>query len=326
VETDNYPTVSTTTTTDAALSQTSSALLLHQLASSDSANDSLVTTYVNPQVMDELPEASQSWGGNATNNPAATMTETLSDGTSASRTITADGSYTDTETFPGGSTALITVNGAINSHALDGSGTYTVGGNTFAYSPPSGGTITLTITGGANKSRTYPAWFTVPASYITDNFTETLNQTIDPNCGANSAGAQSGNQIVETAVTLDPVLGYQETRTTTSYVVNGFGAVCVKIDDTLNSFYDYQSDTTKIDYQSQNGQPNSVAHDVEYLTMTAPAQPGYTQIRRQSKGVSPMLVAARVAAIEHKREIERAQTIERIFRRVIQAKNEGQLP
>jgi hypothetical protein len=79
----------------------------------------------------------------------------------------------------------------------------------------------------------------------------------------------------------------------------------------LNSYYDYQNDTTKIDYQSQNGQPNSISKIVEYLGMSSPTTP-YPSIRRQQSvsAVSPVAVAARIAAIDHTRAVERAQRIE----------------
>ena len=228
---------------------------------------------------------------------------------------------TTTSTTASGS-ATISVKGQATGSSIDGSGTYSIAGTTFAYAAPTGpagsGSITLTI--GSGTTRTFPAWFTVPASYITDSFVDNGQVNFDPNCSVNGtistqAGGK-GNQIVETNSTLDPVLGYQETRVTTSYVVNGYGAVCVKIDDTLNSFYDYQNDTTKIDYQSQNGSPNSVDHIVEYLGMSSPAV-AYPSVRTQSvtqQAVSPLIVAQHVAAIQLHRDEQRAAQIRALLK------------
>ncbi len=205
----------------------------------------------------------------------------------------------------GGGSASITVNS-------DGSGVYNVAGTSFNYAAPASGNITLTIGSGSGaKTRTFPAWFSVPTSYITDSFVDNGQQAFDTHCNVNAVISASGDhQIVETYKVLDPVLGYQETRTTTSYVVPGFGAACVAIDDTLNSYYDYQNDTTRIDYQSQNGSPNSVNHLVEYLGMSSPAT-AYTSARTRSsvQPVSPMAVAERVNAIQLQREGQRARLV-----------------
>jgi hypothetical protein len=321
-ETDVYPRQTVSIATDLSLFENSTSLQLTQTKTSDSSGDAATMTYAHPQQLDVLPEAPpQSWGGAgaSTNDPSGTYTEALADGTHVSRTVNSDGTYRDTETYADGTTASITVN-------ADGSGVYNYAGTSFSYAAPSGGNITLTI--GASTTRTFPAWFTVPSQYITDSFTDSGPAAFDSHCSLNAAvyGTQ-GNKIVETYAVLDPVLGYTETRTTTSYVVSGYGAVCVAIDDNLKSYYDYQFDTTKIDYQSKNGQPNSVDDITEYLSMTAPATP-YSAVRRQTTethGVSAVAVATRVAAIEHTRAVQRAQRIERMHRALRLLKSEGAL-
>lgn len=410
-ESDAFPTETTTTVTDQYVQNAGSAYELFEQKSSDGNGNSLDRKYTTAQLLDKLPETpSDTWTNSSAQ--AGTMTETLADGTSVSRTIANDGSYTENETFPNlqtttktpllyftvtaetnatingipgftltvpagitgsvslailssgawttvegpvsisastatfpvsagtltltqgqkvylaifqttsGSTASgsasISVKGQATGSSIDGSGMYAIAGTTFAYAAPGSGTITLTI--GGSTQRTFPAWFTVPASYITDTFVDNGQVLFDSNCSVNGtistqAGGK-GNRIVETNSTLDPVLGYQETRVTTSYVVNGYGAVCVKIDDTLNSFYDYQNDTTKIDYQSQTGSPNSVNHIVEYLGMSSPAVQ-YTSVRKQSvsqQGISPLTVAQHVAAIQLQRDTQRAAKIRELLK------------
>jgi hypothetical protein len=138
-------------------------------------------------------------------------------------------------------------------------------------------------------------------------------QNFPQSCSVPLTIGVSGEQIVETQRTVDPVLGYIETRTTTSYDVNGFGPACVTIHDVLDSYYDYTADTTKVDYQSENGQPNRVDTIDETLSMTAPVTP-YSGVRRteSSSPVSPALVSARLAAIDYVRALQRADQLKQL--------------
>jgi hypothetical protein len=279
--------------------------------------NSISTSYNTPQQIDDLG-AGGPWS-NA--DPSASVKETLADGSKITRSIATDGSYTDTQTYANGSTATIDVNGKATGAALDGSGSYTFAGIKFAYAGPSGGTITLNITapGSLPKSRTFPdwfpSWFSAANGYITDSFADNGSKPFDASCSVPAGIGTSGTQVVETYQVLDPILGYTETRTTTSYDVSGYGPACVVISDTLNSFYDYADDTTKIDYQSQNGKPVSVNSISETLSMQSAAcgsgSPPCTQLRREQsmKPVSPAAVAGRIAAIDHLRAIQRAQRL-----------------
>lgn len=313
-ETDAFPTHTSTSSTTQILQNSGSKVLLYSTDSNDGNGNSIQTSYTAAQEIDDLGA-----GGTWANSPAATVNEAAAGGTSVARTLASDGSYTETDTFPTGSSpATITVNGASNAKALDGSGVYGFAGATFAYAAPTGGNITLTITsGGKSKTRTFPSWFTMPASgaYISDSFSDNGVKAFDPSCSAVPASiGTSGTQIVETYSVLDPVLGYTEARTTTSYDVAGYGPACVTISDTLDSYYDYSNDTTRIDYQSQNGQPNSVNTITETLTMqsatcgigTAPCAQARTT---QSRPVSAAAVSARIAAIEQYRAAERANRL-----------------
>lgn len=327
-ETDAFSTHTATTTTAQTLEISGGKLLLYSTNSNDGTGNSIQTNYATAQELDDLGAA-----GSWTNDPAATIAETLSDGTRISRTLKSDGSYTDVQTYADGSTATIDVNGSATGKPFDGSGTYTFAGASFSYAAPAGGNIVLTIdSGSSSKSRTFPAWFTKPASgtYVTDTFTDNGSKPIDPNCSiASSIGATSGDQIVETYSVLDPVLGYTETRTTISYGVSGYGPVCVTIADTLNSYYDYADDTTRIDYQSTNGQPNSVNTIAETLSMQSAAcgsgSPPCAQVRRaaDAKHVFAATVAGRIASIEHYRAMQRAQRIEALQRFALRIRHQG---
>jgi len=329
VETDAFPTHTSTTTTSQVLELNNDKLLLYSTASSDGTGNSITTSYANAQEIDDLGAA-----GSWSNDSAATMSESISDGTAISRSIASDGSYVDTETYVDGSKSTIGVNGTADAKALDGSGVYSFGGATFSYAAPSSGTITLTITspGNPTKTRSFPAWFTPPASghYITDSFVDNGAKTFDSSCSSVPASiGTSGDQIVETYSVLDPVLGYTETRTTTTYDVAGYGPACVVISDTLDSYYDYSNDTTRIDYQSENGQPNSVNTIAETLSVQSAAcgsgSAPCTQVRRADalQPVSPVAVAGRIAAIQHYRAVQRAQRVEALHRFSLRAIHQG---
>ncbi|HKU67661.1 MAG TPA: hypothetical protein VJP85_07795 [Candidatus Baltobacteraceae bacterium] len=327
-ETDAFPTHTSTTSTTQIVQINGGKLLLYSTTSNDGTGNSIQTAYTSAQEIDDLGV-----GGTWTNDPAAAVKEALSDGSSISRTLKSDGSYVDTQTYPNASTATISVNGAATGKAFDGSGVYSFAGASFAYAAPSGGNITLTITspGSPSKTRTFPAWFAVPASgkYVTDTFADNGSKPFDAGCSVPNTIGTSGTQVVETYGVLDPVLGYTETRTTTSYDVSGYGPVCVTIADTLNSYYDYAADTTRIDYQSTNGQPNSVNTITETLSMQSATcgsgSPPCAQIRRtaNAKPVSARAIAGRIAVIQHYRDVQRAQRIDALRRFALRLRSQG---
>ncbi len=329
-ETDAFATHTSDSSTTQLLQLSGSALLLYSTNSNDGTGNSIATAYGTPQEIDDLGA-----GGSWSNNPAATVAESLSDGSSIARTLASDGSYTDTQTYSNGATAVATVNGAANGKPLDGSGTYVFAGITFSYAAPAGGNIQLTISspGNASKTRTFPAWFTKPSSsYVSDAFADNGTKPFDPSCGSVPASiGTSGTQIVETYNVLDPVLGYTETRTTTSYDVSGYGPACVTIADVVNSFYDYSDDTTRVDYQSQNGQPNSVDTIAETLSMQSAAcgsgSAPCAQLRRaeDTRPVSPGAIRAAVAAIEHTRAVQRAARLQALHALARQFVQKGSL-
>lgn len=326
VETDAFPTHTASTTTKLLTEVTASKALLYSKVSSDATGDTITTSYANPQEFYDLG-AGTSW----TNDPAATIAEAIADGTAISRTLASDGSYVDTETYADGSKSTIHVNGTADGKALDGSGDYSFAGATFSYGPPSGGNITLTISsaGSLTKSRTFPAWFSVPSAYVTDSFVDNGIKPFDPSCSVPASIGTTGDQVVETYNVLDPILGYTETLTTTGYDEAGYGSTCVVISDTLKSYYDYSNDTTRIDYQSENGQPNSVNTITETLTMQSAAcgtgSPPCAQLRRTDmlKPVSPAAIAGRIAAIEHYRAVQRAQRIEALHAFAVRTIRQG---
>jgi hypothetical protein len=99
----------------------------------------------------------------------------------------------------------------------------------------------------------------------------------------------------------------------------------VTISDTLSDYYDYSDNTTRIDYQSTNGQPNSVNTITETLGMqSATCGSGGTgpcaQVRRadSQRPISHAIVVAHVGAIEQVRAVQRAQRVEALHRFALQ--------
>ena len=269
-ETDNFPTESTTTTTDAILTEGAGQELLYSTSQSDEMGDTLVTNFgsqSNPQIIDEFPESS---GASWSNTAAAVMTQTLADGTSASRTVAADGSYSETDQLANGARSTIAA-------GVDGSGSYAIAGViTVDVSAPATGQIAIQTTSGGGGGNTYSAqqWFTPGSSLVTDNFVDNGSKTFDPSCSVPGSIGTSGTQVVETMNLTDPVLGYTEARTTTSYDVPGFGPACVVIVDTLKSYYDYQDTTPNLDvYVSPGGVPLQTSTLSETLSMQTPTSP-----------------------------------------------------
>jgi hypothetical protein len=180
-----------------------------------------------------------------------------------------------------------------------------------AFHAPSGGKIELTMTGALNQNVSIPAWFTAPATLYADTYVDNGPQTFPSSCGQlpSFVGTSQGNQIVETLSTLDPVLGYTDTRTTTWYDVDNLGPVCVTIADVMNAYYDFSLDVGTI-LVSGTGKPYQTTTLAESLTIANPA-PTVMSVRRAAPhALSPSVVFGRLGGIEHIRAVERAQRIE----------------
>jgi hypothetical protein len=312
VETDAFATSTTTTTTDSIEQETASAALLFSMRSTDSNNNTIATTYSTPQLIDELPEtAGQAWGPN---DPAATIAESFADGTSSSRTVNADGTYTETDNGPSNTNASITVN-------ADGSGVYDVYGSyELIYAAPANNNIVLNVyvpppapgpLPAPTKTRNIPQWFPIPVTLDRDTFVDNGPQTFTQACTipASVTTATQGDQIVETLVTTDPVLGYTDARTTTSYDVAGLGQVCIVITDTLKSYYDYSQDTTRADYQTTDGNPLQTQTIGETLSLRASPTVNDVGRRPERTGIPRAVVIARTAAIDEMRAVQRERRI-----------------
>jgi len=220
-------------------------------------------------LLDELPEkAGQSWS----NGAAQSVRETSPGGVTSSRTVNADGSYSDTTTFPTGSiypspapTGVI-VNAATIVENADGSGSYvfdgilTAGGTPqnveeldFATPSPavSGQPAMIPITepqsGAAAFVVDVPVWYPQPLVLYDESDVDRGETALPAACKVPAAFGTSANAIVQTIVQYDTILGTQETFSQTNYVVPTYGLACVSLSEKLAFYYDYSGQTNIFD-------------------------------------------------------------------------------
>jgi len=217
-------------------------------------------------IIDMIPESA---GQNWTNNAAETFNETNPDGSTTSRTVNADGSYTESDTGVAGTTT-VTENAGLtggNENAPTGGSVFGCeASTTFAVSAPSGGNIPVTISpvGCPNPTPT-PIAFTVTDWYTlntlaNDMIKDTGPQPIPAGC-ANASFGSTGNELAELKQRLDTVLGFTDTENIRTWVVFGFGPVCVQLQDTFTLYYDFTG-------QQQNGIYSSTPQQTTTATET----------------------------------------------------------
>ncbi|MDH2909043.1 MAG: hypothetical protein PXZ07_02905 [Candidatus Eremiobacteraeota bacterium] len=231
--------------------------VLNAQQSVDDSKNTYAWSYTTPQILDELPESA---GATWTNSPAGTYNETDADRATISRTTNADGTYTESDSLP---------TGAIQSMAFsvqpDGSGTWAI---TFvgypypsivSYTAPTAGTIAVSVlnptptpspgaigTPAPNPPiviATPAAWFSPSPKLYQESDTVSTGVTFPASCAVPSAFGASGNSIVQVINKIDPIFGLDEVTTTTTYTAQGFGPVCVAMNDVQTYYYDYLNDT-----------------------------------------------------------------------------------
>jgi hypothetical protein len=217
-------------------------------------------------LLDELPErAGASW----TNGAAEAVNETSPGGVGSTRNVNADGSYTDTTTFPTGSIyaspvpgAVLVTSGVITQHP-DGSGSYVFNGTETAGGAPqdvgeldfatpapasSGHPATIAITvpqpaGSPAIVTTIPVWYPQPLTLYAESDSNRGAVAIPSACGVSATIGTSANAVVTTIVSYDTIVGTQENFTQTQYVVPAYGLACVSLNEKLAYFYDYSGQT-----------------------------------------------------------------------------------
>lgn len=264
----------------------------------DQNGDSLSYVYPTPRILDELPESQgQTW----TNSAAASITEDQSvNSTSAAfssqRVYNADGTYTDKSSYPPGYFGI----GSASNYGVivensDGSGYYSVpiyGAGDVVFGAPVSGQIPYQVYAEASPSPTSSplvsgnigAWYSTPALYSESNI-DNGQTAIPASCNASNVFGTNAEQQVQTVNRLDTVLGFTETTTTTTYMVLGYGAVCIQMSDVTTSYYDFQGDSLSLFYSH----PYQITKTTETLGLQ---QSGTTVIQSKSASRSASVSAS----------------------------------
>ncbi len=280
----------------------------------DENGNTLTYLFAAPQTIGELPEKT---GASWTNDPAMTVYE--NDATDAngsaifSKTVyAADGSYTQTTTYPPGYDR----GQSITTQNADGSGSITnvAGAGAIVFSTPKplyNGTYLLPYavytapnpgpTAMPVQSGTVGAWYPVPASLYHESDTVLGPQSIPPACNVPATVAATAIVTQRTIARTDTVLGYTDTQTFDAYRVPTVGAVCLQMSDTQNTFYDFNGDQQFIISSSADPtyvpKPYQTNTTVETLGLTGGAAP--TDAARRSGAmarIAPLSNAAIAAA------------------------------
>lgn len=335
VEADAYPTQTLTTTTDYYYQLANANFELLGYNAVDDQGNTTSVSYSTPQIVDKLPEAS---GASWSNSPAMVLKQNFAGQEQATRTVDADGTYTDTETIYQGSgqSGTYPAMQIVLSDAKDGSGSFSFTYNFTGtpYNPPyTSETYEWTTsaphvpspapsaTPGAPVIDVYetrllvqatpvpspsPAyqfslnqWYPAALALYSESDSNKGSATIPAACAVPSGFGTTATQIEQQVNRLDTALGTMETTTTDSYVAMGFGPVCVQVHDQTQTFYDFNNDTGYNWYYSST--PMSTATIAETLTLQTQGTSTSPQDRsRMSAGpLQPVSPAAVALAQQH---------------------------
>lgn len=293
-EADAYPAQTVTSTSDYYYEPGASAFSLLGYNSVDEGGNSTTMTYAAPQILDQLPEtAGAAWS----NSPAGTLTQTYADGTASTQTINADGSYTDTEQLYGSGTNYPSVKAVVTENA-DGSGLFRIvyyenGRQGFfpnevitqdyavsAVSAQSSNAQFITVNSQMTKSyagaptpappvlfASMPVWYAAPLVLHSESDKDAGTQTIPPSCQTPAAFGTQATQLQQIITDVDTVMGTTTTTSATSYVVSGFGAVCVLLNGSIKTYFDYSRDTTSGPVYFQGTSPLQTTAISQMLTL-----------------------------------------------------------
>lgn len=329
VETDAFALNTTVLTTDAIVKTVGTGFFETGETATDQGGNKVATTFGSGNGLQfaQVPESSaNTW----TNVSPTVVNSTLSDGSTYARVYSAAGAYTETDTLPG-ATNKITVNS-------DGSGSYVLGYGkssaiTVAVAAPSAGSITLTLTGVGPSPvpKTVTSWLPNPVVLYRDATQDNGVQPISSTCGNLSpiGNPTSAEQQVRTLTINDPVLGYNETRTVTTWDTTGIGStaanvtgpICAVISDTEKLYYDYTFVTPFLIAIASNGTPVQTTTIAETIFLNA--QPTNNSVGRGTGATS--LLNAHLAGIDFARAVERAQRMESITQAARAARHGGAL-
>lgn len=359
VETDAYPTQTYKTTTDYYYQQPAADFELLGYSAVDDQGNTTAVHYGTAQTVDQLPETQ---GAAWSNSPAMTLSQVFAGQETASRTVNADGTYTDREDVysgTGGGTNYPAMQ-IVLSDAADGSSslqyTYNYTGTTRTYtsltytwsvSAPSVPSPAPSATPGAAQLNVYesvsrvvstpapspapvyqfsmPQWYQLP--FYTETDKNLGSATIPSSCAVPAAFGTTAMQLEQQVNSLDTALGSTESRKTDTYVVMGFGPVCVQVSDLTQAYYDFQNDTGFNFYYSPTPMETSTVSETLTLessgTSTAPQNTRTSVARLQP--IAPGAVALAREHVQFIAERNRMLRLRSIGRRIYKAILKGGL-
>ncbi len=248
-ETDVVPaqTVTTTTTLYAGFVPAGDGdnLRVYGYHSSDSTGVTTDVTYgADNGVIETLPAVTE---GAFTNAADETFTEHDPDGTVANRTVAADGTYVETDTFAGG-TQTIRTNADFSASITGLSGLPIDVTFSAPMSAPPGAlnptpmvAYTITSEGSQLASGSIEQWWYTGTPIFSDQARKRFSVGLDPRCTFPVSLQTTPTLITEDQVVnhLDTALGTSESRHITLEEIAGYGTICASYEDGLDTFIDY---------------------------------------------------------------------------------------
>jgi hypothetical protein len=323
VETDVYSSNPKTlvTTSDSFVDFVPSGALtsVQQVATSSTTSDGAAFQTIYPAgtgLLDVLPESA----GTLTANTAAVVkTETNTDGQSSTRTYNADGTYSESDIFPGGYTGTATIDatgkGTISAPLEALTNPNTIINFSAPTGPAPSGTITAVITYNPNlaapSTRVYGNFYPSPLVFWSQTFVNNGSVVIPTSCNVPSTLTGPANQVVQTSKNIDTAFGEIETVQTTNYNVQGLGTVCTVLSDQIAQYYDYSGQTVRLIYTPYTGTaapiPIQTTSIAETIGMQSANIVGTTSLSaRSSLGIAVAHAAAANFAVQvEKRRLER---------------------
>jgi hypothetical protein len=245
-EVDTYRTQTVTTGTDSvyayalitpfAAGGPRATLTIKSSDAKDSNGSEYVTTYgAGNGLLDTLPQTTGAFGPNSA---ALTYVETDPAKFSRQRTTNGDGSYTgqDRDAFNDVQTSTVNSDLSASYDARQYSGLR------LTMTAPSGGRIIVRIFDSAGNQLAafnIPSW--IPASQTQpsqETDVDNGSTAFPASCNVPAKYGTSGNQIVQTINRADTAIGNLETMQTTTYTAGTVGPVCIKMTDSVQTFYD----------------------------------------------------------------------------------------
>ena len=273
--------------------------------------------------IDSLPEQA---GATWTNGSAYTYAETDPNGEKTTGTWNADGSYNETTVYPTFTSApapgATPVTGVITVNS-NGTGTYNVpyavvvsglpANTVLSFGTPApnpAGTpyipVNVVYYNGAKYATQAVVWYPTGTPMYTETDTNTGTQTLPSSCNVPSAYGSSANALVQKIQRIDPVIGYTDVQTNTSYQALGLGTLCVTLSDVNTEWYDYSAISgdqapfrPRRLFFANTGTPISVITTTQVLGLASTNQPASVARSAQSVALSAYQIKVAKAAFEH---------------------------